>query len=161
MFSIGCCCGPPLGDDCQWCNTDTTPLQGQLTFENIENDSCTECGDYNTTTFLLTQVPGPFNNDCYWEVGQPLPCDGESTAACKLQVIRTNDVGGAYLLNVWHEITTVCTVGQASGIRDLVAQPSDCIDDTPVGGDMVNGSGVWCKWDTGASVGTWEWNWVV
>lgn len=68
-----CCCDFL----CLHCNTEETPTTIQIEFDGTVNNDCDECGDFNTTTFVLT-ADGDDGVLCFWQLGTPLPCDSEA-----------------------------------------------------------------------------------
>jgi len=53
-----CCCG----EDCVICDSGT-PKSVRIEFTGMADGSCSDCNDYNTTTFELGQYA---TNDCRW-----------------------------------------------------------------------------------------------
>lgn len=154
MFSLGCCC-ETSGVDCDsGCNTGKTPAQAQLTFANVENDSCTECGDFNTTTFIIDQDG---INPCLWIWTGAIPCDGETNPTCAISLGRDDGSGGRYFVSVVRD--PACDAQEAIDTIFITA-PSDCVDDT-IGGDVNDhAETLHCKWSTASTPATWSWVWV-
>ncbi len=83
-----CCCPESettFGGDCVSCIDGTTPLKWAVTFNNVGNQDCLECTDFNAT-FILEQragvlCPRPFiAADCCWGFSSDnLPCSNEPT----------------------------------------------------------------------------------
>ena len=154
MFSAGCCCGPLLADvACSDCNTDTTPATFQVVFYDVENDHCTECTNFNTTTFILTQEDG---TPCRWKKDRPLPCDDDpvfSTEVCKIEFQA--DVLSAWRLLVRNDLFG-CLGGEASGSVGG-GFPADCLAVDFTGVAISDGSNVAnCKWSSASTPATFD-----
>jgi len=106
-FSVArCCCVDP----CSQCTPGTTAAKVQIDFDGIVSqahpDACADCDDYNTTSFVLSQLGGgAADTYCqYWldTPGQPigegidLPCfvDAETAGLCNMRFMYSTDFFG-------------------------------------------------------------------
>lgn len=154
MFSVGCCCNPCLVDANDWCidhcNSLTSSETWQITFDNVENDACSECGDFNTTTFLLAQ-DAVFN--CFWEWSGALPCDGEVSPMLRIE-FAIGSPSTTYVINV---INSHISIYEARTILTTLSGPRDCCLDTFTGEAIDDGVAVThCKWSTASTPATFD-----
>ena len=152
MFSVGCCCVDPCGI----CTTDTTPLQIQLDFDDVDNSACAGCNDFNTTSFILDQFAvGP---PCQWRYSGSLPCSGETDPPCGLGVQFT-DLSGtfAFIVQVFRDnpSTGACWTTPEADMPSLSgAVPRNCSVNL-IGDNMDNGAGrVHCLWSSASPAAT-------
>lgn len=143
MFSVGCCCDEVIENPCDQCDTGTESVDMQLTFDSVSNDNCTNCGDFNTTTFILAH--DEVENFCRWIWQGTIPCDGETNPTCAIAFFANLGpfVPTAFRLTVFRD--PGCGGGEAQG--DIVETfPRDCgVDYTGQSiGDGV--SQVHCSW---------------
>ncbi len=157
-FSVGCCCAVPsvdTNDSCSsFCNTDWTPDTWQMTFDGVTNDNCSNCGDWNTTTFLL-----PFNSGapCLY-LSDPLDnpdCGTFFNGVCQIEFVISS---GQYGWSITRAITGGdCPLGggrraEATGSVS-VTTPRNCADDVFTGQSVSNGSHqLHCEWGSA----TWD-----
>lgn len=151
-FSIGCCCetGPEVGIDCDECDTGKAPANYQATFDNVEDDNCTSCDDYNTTTFILAQI----GSLCAWDWSGTLPCDGETSPMCKLQLDFLSSPL-RYRFIVLNGVIPTCNGFEAQWVSGSFSDPHDCLNTTHTGAAILDFTEqLHCKWDTATTPAT-------
>lgn len=150
FFSVGCCCDP-VAVPCAACNTDTTPIAVHVDFFNVENRDCSECGDFNTTTWILDQLIG---TPCFFTYLSPLPCSGNNDSFCQLRY----EIGGG--VNQFHVIyldgSGGCFINDTVIWSQAETFPRDC-KATSYTGETIDDHAVTnkhCKWSTATTPAT-------
>ncbi|ANS03335.1 hypothetical protein [uncultured Mediterranean phage uvDeep-CGR2-KM19-C37] len=150
MFSVEDCCGIATGIECSECDTGTTPLTYQVTFDNVEDNLCTECDDFNTTTFVIPQS----DSACLYQYFGTMPCDSETKPTCIIDVILN---ASAAVIGVGRDVGLGCGPKEAIGVPGTVTTPRDCRDDSWSGVAMIDQGGTGalnCKWSTASTPAT-------
>ena len=96
-----CCCDEL--DPCPVCDLDTTPNTVNVEFTGMANSKCADCGDWNTTTFVLPRVL-----PCTWQLITGLPCDSWAVCDAFLQESPTwfmsvTQSGGNWTCTIFEE----------------------------------------------------------
>jgi len=142
-----CCCND---SPCVNCDTNTTPSRVQLDFSGVVNNDCSDCGDYNTTSFIGVSAAGRRLGlggvICIYPFNGSLPCDAEaSRPMCSIEFEYLGSTGPmGRNIAMYHE-HPYCNVIEGDGGK---AETStwDC-STTETGIAMANNGGPFnCDW---------------
>ena len=148
-FSVGCCCGNPFADSsCSQCNPGTTPLNWQVTFDGVTDLACTDCTDFNTTTFILDNTVA-----CVPEEFDAFPCEGGTLTTFKLPFgVSSPSAFEEYRIRIMRAGAPELVDGDC--FKFPLTFPRDCIDDSFTAVACVNGAtsfGRNCDWSSATS----------